>query len=137
MCSGVLPIFKSFHCEQIGEHAIFLTFSIKTFARGEDGCPWHLIPIPPVNPGQLAQWETKTQVSIYCPRKLLVTMPIVGFPAHQLHKYGCNPTGMTATLERRKRVLELAREHNFLILEGRIPQFRFMLCAALHTSNFR
>ncbi|KAG6811264.1 hypothetical protein H0H93_014487, partial [Arthromyces matolae] len=31
--------------------------------------------------------------------------------------YGCNPTGMTATLERRKEVLTLAREHNFLILE--------------------
>jgi hypothetical protein len=33
-------------------------------------------------------------------------------------QYGCNPTGMTATLERRKEVLQLAREHNFLILEG-------------------
>ncbi|KAH6913463.1 PLP-dependent transferase [Coprinopsis sp. MPI-PUGE-AT-0042] len=31
--------------------------------------------------------------------------------------YGCNPTGMTATLERRKEVLELAREHSFIILE--------------------
>jgi len=31
--------------------------------------------------------------------------------------YGCNPTGMTATDERRKEVLALAREHNFLILE--------------------
>ncbi|KAI0359804.1 PLP-dependent transferase [Trametes cingulata] len=31
--------------------------------------------------------------------------------------YGCNPTGMTSTLERRLQVLELAREHNFLILE--------------------
>jgi DNA-binding transcriptional MocR family regulator len=27
---------------------------------------------------------------------------------------------MTATLDRRKEVLELAREHNFLILEGMI-----------------
>ncbi|KAK0469533.1 pyridoxal phosphate-dependent transferase [Desarmillaria tabescens] len=33
--------------------------------------------------------------------------------------YGCNPTGMTATLERRKEVLQLAREHNFIILEGK------------------
>ena len=33
-------------------------------------------------------------------------------------KYGCNPTGMTATLQRRKEVLQLAREHNFIILEG-------------------
>ncbi|KIO34445.1 hypothetical protein M407DRAFT_16961 [Tulasnella calospora MUT 4182] len=31
--------------------------------------------------------------------------------------YGCNPTGASATLERRLRVLELAREFNFLILE--------------------
>ncbi|KAE9406259.1 PLP-dependent transferase [Gymnopus androsaceus JB14] len=31
--------------------------------------------------------------------------------------YGCNPTGMTATLERRKEVLRLAREYNFIILE--------------------
>ncbi|KAF7972431.1 hypothetical protein HWV62_18000 [Athelia sp. TMB] len=31
--------------------------------------------------------------------------------------YGCNPTGMTASLERRKEVLALARQHDFLILE--------------------
>jgi len=31
--------------------------------------------------------------------------------------YGCNPTGMTATIERRREVLQLAREFNFLILE--------------------
>ncbi|KAI0695366.1 PLP-dependent transferase [Cytidiella melzeri] len=31
--------------------------------------------------------------------------------------YGCNPTGMTAVLERRREVLQLAQEHNFLILE--------------------
>jgi tryptophan aminotransferase len=40
-------------------------------------------------------------------------------------QYGCNPTGMTATLERRKEVLQLAREHNFLILEGG-PHFLFL-----------
>jgi tryptophan aminotransferase len=38
--------------------------------------------------------------------KILYTVP-----------YGCNPTGMTATLQRRKEVLQLAREHNFIILE--------------------
>ncbi|KAF8879248.1 PLP-dependent transferase [Infundibulicybe gibba] len=38
--------------------------------------------------------------------KLLYTVP-----------YGCNPTGVTATLERRKEVLRLAKEYNFLILE--------------------
>ncbi|KAJ3559125.1 hypothetical protein NM688_g522 [Phlebia brevispora] len=31
--------------------------------------------------------------------------------------YGCNPTGMTAALERRREVLSLAREHDFIILE--------------------
>ncbi|KAH7921589.1 PLP-dependent transferase [Leucogyrophana mollusca] len=31
--------------------------------------------------------------------------------------YGCNPTGMTASTPRRKEVLELARVHNFIILE--------------------
>ncbi|TCD61660.1 hypothetical protein EIP91_008108 [Steccherinum ochraceum] len=31
--------------------------------------------------------------------------------------YGCNPTGMTASLERRLEVLRLAHEHNFIIFE--------------------
>jgi len=31
--------------------------------------------------------------------------------------YGCNPTGMTHTLERRREILALANQHNFLILE--------------------
>ncbi|KAJ6459452.1 TdiD protein [Mycena vitilis] len=31
--------------------------------------------------------------------------------------YGGNPTGATATVERRRAVLQLAREHNFLIME--------------------
>ncbi|KAF5347469.1 hypothetical protein D9758_015053 [Tetrapyrgos nigripes] len=31
--------------------------------------------------------------------------------------YGCNPTGITATTERRKEILKLAREHDFIILE--------------------
>ncbi|KAH9942752.1 PLP-dependent transferase [Amylocystis lapponica] len=38
--------------------------------------------------------------------KMLYTVP-----------YGCNPTGMTATLERRLEILALSREHGFLILE--------------------
>lgn len=32
-------------------------------------------------------------------------------------QYGCNPTGVTATLERRLEVLAIAREHHILILE--------------------
>ncbi len=35
-------------------------------------------------------------------------------------KYGSNPTGTTATLERRLEILELARLHDFFILEGMI-----------------
>lgn len=38
--------------------------------------------------------------------KILYTVP-----------YGCNPTGMTASVERRREVLALAREHDILILE--------------------
>ncbi|KAG8953049.1 hypothetical protein FRC04_002996 [Tulasnella sp. 424] len=38
--------------------------------------------------------------------KLLYTVP-----------YGCNPSGASATLERRLKVLKLAREYNFLIFE--------------------
>jgi len=34
-------------------------------------------------------------------------------------QYGCNPTGASATLERRREVLQLAKEHNFIILEGK------------------
>ncbi|PPQ92584.1 LOW QUALITY PROTEIN: hypothetical protein CVT25_007276 [Psilocybe cyanescens] len=49
----------------------------------------------------LEQWPEGTPKP-----KVLYTVP-----------YGCNPTGMTATLERRKEVLKLAREHNFIILE--------------------
>jgi tryptophan aminotransferase len=33
------------------------------------------------------------------------------------YQYGCNPTGSTATLERRLEVLQLSREHDFFILE--------------------
>ncbi|KAF4614086.1 hypothetical protein D9613_007470 [Agrocybe pediades] len=49
----------------------------------------------------LEQWPTNKPKP-----KVLYTVP-----------YGCNPTGASATLERRKEVLKLAREHNFIILE--------------------
>ena len=32
--------------------------------------------------------------------------------------YGCNPSGATATLEQRRRVLTLARKYKFIIIEG-------------------
>ncbi|KAG8694061.1 hypothetical protein FRC09_010083 [Ceratobasidium sp. 395] len=37
--------------------------------------------------------------------------------------YGSNPSGATATTERRKQVLELSRKHKFLILEGVVPAY--------------
>ncbi|KAI6033361.1 pyridoxal phosphate-dependent transferase [Pisolithus marmoratus] len=52
-------------------------------------------------------------------RSILENWP-VGKPKPRMFytiPYGCNPTGMTATIERRRAVLSLAREHNFLILE--------------------
>lgn len=56
--------------------------------------------------------------------KVLYTVPVSYYPRGVLSvelndgQYGCNPTGMTAAVERRLEVLELAREHNFIILEG-------------------
>ena len=44
-----------------------------------------------------------------------------------LIQYGCNPTGMTATLERRLETLALAREHKFIILEGP-SHFSLLFC---------
>lgn len=43
-------------------------------------------------------------------------------------QYGCNPTGMTASVKRRKEVLALSREHNFLILEG-------LSCTSLYVAS--
>ena len=39
------------------------------------------------------------------------------------HQYGCNPTGRTANLERRRETLRLAHEHDFIILEGILLAF--------------
>ncbi|KAG6818336.1 hypothetical protein H0H93_005905 [Arthromyces matolae] len=84
----------------------------------------------PVYPGALAlfctlnckQIEVETDahgIKSSSLRSILESWP-VGKPKPRVLytvPYGCNPTGMTATLERRKEVLTLAREHNFLILE--------------------
>jgi len=51
--------------------------------------------------------------------------------------YGCNPTGMTATLERRKEVLRLAHKHNFLILEDDPYYYLYFGKAARPPSYFR
>ncbi|KAG1729833.1 pyridoxal phosphate-dependent transferase [Suillus paluster] len=68
------------------------------------------------------QIEVETDANGVCShelRNILENWP-VGKPKPRVFytvPYGCNPTGMTATLQRRKEVLQLAREHNFLILE--------------------
>ncbi|KAG6827876.1 hypothetical protein H0H92_010145 [Tricholoma furcatifolium] len=51
--------------------------------------------------------------------------------------YGCNPTGMTATTERRKEVLALSREHNFLILEDDPYYYLYYGKAARYPSYFK
>ncbi|KAH9957151.1 pyridoxal phosphate-dependent transferase [Russula dissimulans] len=52
-------------------------------------------------------------------RKILENWPSSNSKPKVLYTipYGCNPTGATTTLTRRKEVLDLAREHNLLILE--------------------
>ncbi|KZT67413.1 PLP-dependent transferase [Daedalea quercina L-15889] len=50
--------------------------------------------------------------------------------------YGCNPTGMTATLDRRREVLALAREYNFIILEDDPYYFLYYGDAARYPSYF-
>ncbi|KIM80393.1 hypothetical protein PILCRDRAFT_97962 [Piloderma croceum F 1598] len=81
--AGVIPMFRSLHCEQI---------EVETDANGISSQSLRSI---------LESWPVGKPKP-----KCLYTVP-----------YGCNPTGMTAILERRKEVLQLAREYNFLILE--------------------
>ena len=56
--------------------------------------------------------------------KILYTVPVSFMPLSLTRRspsavqYGCNPTGMTATLDRRVQVLKLAREFDLIILEG-------------------
>ncbi|KAJ3514474.1 hypothetical protein NLJ89_g2365 [Agrocybe chaxingu] len=52
-------------------------------------------------------------------------------------QYGCNPTGMTATTDRRKEVIELAREHNFIILEDDPYFYVYYGEAPRHPSYFQ
>ncbi|KAI9574053.1 TdiD protein [Boletus coccyginus] len=51
--------------------------------------------------------------------------------------YGCNPSGMTATIERRREVLQLAREFNFLILEDDPYYYLYFGKAARPPSYFK
>lgn len=73
--------------------------------------------------GELAYRKAEAEGILYGARKLYLFNLWTKITILQ---YGCNPTGMTATVERRKEVLQLAREHNFLILEG-VPHFLFLV----------
>jgi len=74
----------------------------------------------------LEQWPAEK------PKPKLLYTVVVGYSIHSLTsemlkiEYGCNPTGMTATLRRREAVLQLTREHDFIILEGTYP-FKFFI----------
>lgn len=78
--------------------------------------------IPMLKSLHCEQIEIETDANGVCShslRDILENWPI-GKPKPKVFytvPYGCNPTGMTATVERRKEVLQLAHEHNFLILE--------------------
>ncbi|KAI1796868.1 PLP-dependent transferase [Ganoderma leucocontextum] len=50
-------------------------------------------------------------------------------------QYGANPTGVTSTLERRLEVFELARKHNFLILEDD-PYYYLYFGSALRPPSY-
>ena len=96
--------------------------------RGRNRLGRHTILILAFNPGTMACGEAETQGFVYCTCRLfhsLLTSEMLLTDSEK--KYGCNPTGMTATLQRRKEVLQLAREHNFIILEGAFYLFFFRL----------
>ncbi|KAG6845243.1 hypothetical protein H0H87_011978 [Tephrocybe sp. NHM501043] len=78
-------------------------------------------PNPDVFPFEsLQEVETDAEgISSNALRSILENWP-VGKPKPRVLytvPYGCNPTGMTASLERRREVLRLAGEHDFIILE--------------------
>jgi len=81
--AGVLPIFRSLHCEFI---------EIATDEKG-------------VRPDDFRRTLENWPAGKPKP-KVFYTVP-----------YGCNPTGTTVTIERRREILQLSREHNFLIME--------------------
>ncbi|KAF9077925.1 pyridoxal phosphate-dependent transferase [Rhodocollybia butyracea] len=70
-----------------------------------------------LNPGDSILVESPVYASVFC-FFLEVPTDADGIPkALYTVPYGCNPTGMTASTQRRKEVLRLARKHNFIILE--------------------
>ncbi|KAH0832989.1 pyridoxal phosphate-dependent transferase [Lanmaoa asiatica] len=83
----------------------------------------YVIPMKRFNLQDLAASEVETDPKGVNPasmRKILANWP-EGKPKPKLLytvPYGGNPAGMTTTVERRREILALAREHDFLIMEG-------------------
>lgn len=120
-------MFHSLQCNIVGtrDHTIFPTsFRITNVYRGANRRRWDTVLVLTFDLGTMACGETETQSSIHGTRRIFHSSPPTSETLlTQKFKYGCNPTGMTATLQRRKEVLRLAREHNFIILEGELPCF--------------
>lgn len=117
--SGVLPIFDSLECEMIGNiakhesRASLTTVHLEVHTDADGIRPDSLRSIldtwPATKPKPRVLYTVPVSISIV-PQKsgTLISPP----------QYGSNPTGATATLERRLEVLALSREHDFLIFEG-------------------
>ncbi|KAG8821443.1 hypothetical protein FRC17_009826 [Serendipita sp. 399] len=79
-----------------------------------------VIPLLAANHASSIEIETdQNGVSVSSMREVLESWP-ANTPKPKLFytvPYGCNPSGVTTTLERRLEVLKLAHEHNFIILE--------------------
>lgn len=116
---GILPVFHQTKCEMIGKSLVMTGSSADISlepTRGRRRRARHRRGGAAKNAGRMAGEQTKTKDSIHhsCARD-----PSAKYGDKlTAGQYGCNPTGVTSTLERRLEVLELARKHNFLILEG-------------------
>ena len=91
--------------------------------RGRNRCERSVFSFTTRYFGELARWKAEAEGLLHGSRKHCLFSLLTQVTIFQ---YGCNPTGSTATLERRKEVLRLAREHNFLILEGGYILFIFL-----------
>lgn len=123
--SGILPTFESLHCEFIGvSFGYCLDMPLiehDTVCASNPRCTHRFSgnqrERSPLHVGELAYVEAQAKDPIHRsgahPRRTCNAPQ-----AHSTFQYGGNPTGTTATKERRQEVLALAREHNFLILEG-------------------
>ncbi|KIJ67145.1 hypothetical protein HYDPIDRAFT_109163, partial [Hydnomerulius pinastri MD-312] len=83
----MIPVFASLHCDQV---------EVETDSKGPNPEPVRKV---------LDNWPAGKQNRSFSARYLIVS------------QYGGNPAGMTTTTERRREILPLAREHDFIILE--------------------